>query len=166
MSLVYNVAKALIASGTVLWGQTPIRALLLDGTYVPDPDHAHIPDVTDPTPRYIEDPDHPGAFIPDPTWVEVHECGGAGYTGGFAASGRRFLSDFAVEQVGDVIRMTAGSLSWPALQVGTVSGICLVWQLENDPASPLIAFLDGTVFPLETSGGDLNVSFGAGVLLL
>lgn len=112
MAGVYNRGKFIIASGALVWTSDTIRALLVDSTYVYDPDHNFVADITG----------------------ELTDGSYARQTLGNKGASEDDTNDQAV--------LTADPVDFGALTNETPEGLVLFEFVTNDADSPLISFHD------------------------
>lgn len=126
-----------VVNGTIVWGTTTIKAILVDASYTYNADHDFANDVSG------------------------NELSGTGYTGGFGGSGRKTItaSAPAEDTTNDRIEYDLADLVWTGLNAGTIGGVVFVVETTNDAASKIIAFLDPT--NLVTNGGDVTLVIDA-----
>ena len=97
----------------------------------------------------------------DPT---DHELSGTGYQAGFAGTGRKTLSNKAVnlDDANDRSEFdNTVDLTWTAINAGTAAAAIVYKHLTSDAASVMIAYIDTSGFPIVTNGGDLTLAFNA-----
>jgi hypothetical protein len=148
MSLVYNLAKKLIADGSLDLLTDTIKVMLVGSTYTEDADHDYV---------------NPSAYLT--------EISGTGYAGGYGGSGRKTLASKTVteDDANDRAEFDAANLTWTSINAGTPAGAILIREraATGDTMSELIAFIDSGGFPIVTNGGDLSITWDAeGILNL
>lgn len=97
-----------------------IKLILIDSSYVFDPDHD---------------------FVASITAGSSKELSGTGYTAGFAGSGRKTLASKTVTKSNatDKSFLDGADLTWTGLNAGTVAQFGLWKPVTNDGDSPLLA---------------------------
>ena len=124
-----------ILDGTIDTDTSVLKIMLLKSTYVFDPDHDQVSDLTEIT-------------------------GVSGYTGGFGGAGRKTAVITLTEQVAsNRVVVIIADLTWTALGTGDTIGACaLIFETGGvDTASIPIAHLDFTDLP--TNGSDITLDF-------
>lgn len=111
-NVIYNRAKFLLATGALDLVTNDIRVLLTTSTYVPNPDHNFVSDVT-------------------------NELVGAGYARQ-ALAGKTVTEDDA----NDLAYFDADDATWLGINAGTAARIVIFKFVTNDADSPLVASLD------------------------
>jgi len=143
-SLVFNVGKTVIADGTVDLLTDVLRVMLVDSTYVPDADDAHIGIAS-------------GA--------RAAELSGSGYV----ADGE-LLSNRAVNQDDGNDRAEfddTADMTWTGIDAGTAAAAVIYLDSGTDSTSWPICYIDTGGFPVVTNGGDLTIQWNAeGILQL
>jgi hypothetical protein len=144
MSVIFNTAKRDFANGTHDWDDLAqlFKVLLLDASYVPNPDHVFVSDLV--------------AF----------EVSGPGYTGGFGGAGRKSLTTRTVvaNLTADRAELDADDISIATLTVGVVGGAVVFRERTSDADSEIIAFIDSG-FPVTTAGLDFGIAWNSGGVL-
>ena len=112
MSGVYNRGKFIIMDGSLDWVSDTIQALLVDSTYVYDPDHNFVADIS--------------GELTDGSYSR-QTLGNKGVT---------------EDDTNDEAVMTADPVDFGALTNETPAGIVLFKFVTNDAHSPLISFSD------------------------
>ncbi len=146
-SLVYNTAKKEMIDGTISLLNDPIKVMLVNATYTPNPDH----DAVD------------AGGDNDPADAEINVTG---YTRGFGGAGRKTLTGktLTADKPNDRAVFDAADLTWAALAAGdTIFGAILIKEGANDASSRLIAYMDFTDTP--TNGGDITIQWDASGIL-
>jgi hypothetical protein len=143
-SLVYNVGKKVIMDGTIDLLTNNIRVMLVDNTYTPDVDDAHM------------------AIASGPIAAELS---GTGYT----ADGE-LLSNKAVNQDDTNDRAEfddTADLTWTSISAGTADACVVYYDSGTGSTSWPICYIDTGGFPVVTNGGDLTIQWNAeGILQL
>jgi len=139
MAGMYNVAKVKFANGALDWDTHTFKVMLLATGYTFDETHTTVSQLTE-------------------------LANGTGYTGGFAGSGRKTLATCTVVQVDAShraeLRISAASL-WAAINAGTAKAAAIIREMTNDADSVPVAYVDGSIFPALTNGGDLTITWNA-----
>lgn len=119
-SVVHNEVKRKILRGEFNWLTATLKVLLLDGDYVPNPD-------TD--------------FV---SAINGDELNGAGYTPGFAGSGRKALANPTVTRRDGEDRAVASAdpLTWTGLNAGTAAFAVIYIVGTSDADSLIVASVD------------------------
>lgn len=112
MAGVYNRGKFIIMDGSLDWVNDTIQALLVDATYVYDPDHNFVADIS--------------GELTDGSYSR-QTLGNKGVT---------------EDDTNDAAVMTADPVDFGALTNETPAGIVLFKFVTNDADSPLISFSD------------------------
>jgi len=88
----------------------------------------------------------------------LDEFDGSGYV-------RKALASQAVnlDTVNDRAEFDAADVTWTALGAGIrqIKGLVLFRFVTNDADSPVIAYIDGSIFPTNGNGGDLTATWDA-----
>ena len=131
-------------NGAIDYDTSTLKVMLVDATYVYDPDHAVI--------------DNAANDSTDPSFCEIVATN---YTGGYAGAGRKTATIAVSEQTASnrVIGVIT-DLTWTALggaSNDTVAAGLLVQEVTNDTASFLVAHFDVTDTP--TNGSDFTLDF-------
>lgn len=116
-------------------------------------------------PSYVFDPDHD--FVSSITGGSTKELSGTGYTAGFGGSGRKTLASKTVTQDNATDRsfFDAADLTWVGLNAGTVGAFGLWKPVTADGDSPLLAVGDLTDYL--SAGNDYTIQWPAtGILEL
>lgn len=133
-SFIYNRAKRLLLDGTLNWGGSTFKAMLVTSAYVANPDHDFI------------------------AAAAAAELSGPGYTAGFGGVGRKVIAGKVVVEsdADDRAYVDCDNVLWAGLNAGTFVAMVLVHEVTSDADSPLIAYLELTA-PQATNGGDITV---------
>ena len=113
MAGVYNRGKFIIADSSLAWTSDTIQALLVDSTYVYDPDDNFVSDIS--------------GELTDGSYSR-QTLGTKGVT---------------EDDTGDQAYLTAAPVDFGALDNETPEGMVFFKFVTNDADSPLIAFFDG-----------------------
>lgn len=138
--VVYNIAKARMASGSLDWDTTDIRCLLI-GTNANTPAQMYNPDL-----------DTVQALL---ALAGIAELATTGYSR--RTVGTRTVTE---DDANDRANLDAGSITWTAIGTGAEAARALVIFEEGggtDATRNLISFHD-TNFPKTLNGGDLTVN--------
>lgn len=153
-NLVYNIAKAQFADGTIDWDtSTGIKVALVSTKYIADADHAKF-DVA--------------ASTMDPAAHELSSTAAGYSTGGLALAGRSVTQQDANDRaVLDGTDSTWGGLDGGVLG-GAVTYVVPSGQGANSSNWVLICYNNSTTaFPFTSNGGDFTIQYStAGVLNL
>lgn len=110
-----------------------VKALLVDPTYVFDPDHEFV------------------------SSVAGDEVSGTGYAAGFSGAGRVTLASKTVtrDDTNNYVIFDAADVSWAGLNLGaTQIGAIILWLPKTSDADSLLICYDDTGgFPVTTTGG-------------
>lgn len=123
MAGVYNRGKFIIMDGSLDWVSDTIQALLVDSTYVYDPDHNFVADIS--------------GELTDGSYSR-QTLGNKGVT---------------EDDTNDEAVMTADPVDFGALTNETPAGIVLFKFVTNDADSPLISFSDAGFGATANGGG-------------
>lgn len=133
-SKLYNTSLGLLATGTLVWATSTVKALIVDSTYTFDE--------TD-------------LFVSEVTGGEVTNAIGTGYD-------RKILTGktATLDQANDRITFDASDLLYEDVETNeTWAAVVLYLDSGNDATSSLIAYVD--VDDLVTGGSDATVSWSA-----
>lgn len=108
-----------------------------------------------------------GAYTPSKTdkfmsAATAAELSGTGYVAGFGGSGRQALASKTVTQddTNNLAVFTGATVTWTAINAGTVSYVALLKEITSDAASPLLAVI--AISPaFTTNGADYSVAWDA-----
>lgn len=143
----YSKGVTNILNGTIDLDTTTLKFMLVNSTYVYDPDHPFV---------------SAGSTTAN---IATNEVVATNYTGGFAGSGRKTATVTVTEQTASNRVVTIFSnLTWTALggaSNATVQAGVLIREITNDAASLPIVFLDFSGGNVTTNGSDFTISFDA-----
>lgn len=126
-------------------GDAAVKIMLVDNTYVFDPDETVVDNGNDDT--------------SDPSYCEIVATN---YTGGFAGAGRKAATvTFDEDTTNDRVAMKIADLTWSSLGGAandTIGGALLIWENTADTDSRLIAWIPlNTAYT--TNGADWTADF-------
>ena len=139
MQTFYNQAKADLLSGVYNLASGTYKCLLVQTTYVFDPDHQYVSDITG-----------------GPDYELNSSGGGTGYTAGYAGSGRKTLSTLTVtkDNVNDLAKWSFDPITWSTINAGTARALVVYKPNTNDADSKILVYVQFTNDAI-TNGGDL-----------
>jgi hypothetical protein len=143
----YNQGLLDIANGTIDLDTTTLKIMLVDNTYVYNPDHTVV--------------DNGANDTSDPSYCEISATN---YTGGYGGGGRKTATITGqVNNTSNRADFAIADLTWTALGGATndtVGGAILVRETGGaDTSARLVAFFDLTDTP--TNGSDILLDFTA-----
>lgn len=144
VDLVYNEAKFLISSGSLILLTDSIKVMLVTPDYIPDADHIFIDD--------------------GETYSPINfELDGTGYDSGFGSEDRQVLQNKSLVKDLDTdrIRFFADSIVWNPISAGVAGAAIIFKEDTSDAESPLIAYIQSGGFPKSTDGGELELQFNS-----
>jgi hypothetical protein len=148
MALVFNLAKKLIADGTIDLLTDTIKIMLVGSTYTANADQDYV---------------NPSSY--------QTELGGTGYAGGYGGSGRKTLASKVIteDDTNDRAEFVAAPVTWTSINAGTAAGALIIREraATGDTMSELIGYVDSGGFPVTTNGGDFTITWSVeGILQL
>ncbi len=143
----YSKGVSKILDGTIDLDTTALKFMLVDASYVYDPDHPFV---------------SAGSTTAN---IATNEITATNYTGGFNGAGRKAATVSISEQTASNRVVTIFSnLTWTALGGATndtIQAAVLIREITNDAASLPIVFLDFSGGNVNTNGSDFTISFDA-----
>jgi hypothetical protein len=119
-----------------------IKVMLVDASYVPNPDHN---------------------FVDSITGGSSKELSGTGYAAGFGGAGRKTLASKTITQddANDLAYFDAADVTWTGLNAGTVGFAVLIKEVTSDADSPILCIVDVTP-DVTTAGNDYTIQWPTG----
>ena len=129
--VLYTRGTLAVYTNEITLSTATVKALLVGTGYTADPDHAYVSEVV------------------------ADELSGSGYE-------RKVLPNkaFVRSLAGNYFAFdNTSNIVFTALDAGTVGGVVIFVERENDTNSILLAYLESTTFPFLTDGTDLELQF-------
>ena len=152
-TIVYTEAKHQMSIGNLNLLTDKFKVMLVTTGYVPDRNHTFVDDGT-----LLA----PGKF----------EVGGTGYIGTFGGSGRKEIlnKSVVVDNSTFKIRLFGDNVTWSPINVGVVGGVVVIRESiisgANDSTSLLIGYTNEGGLPAPTDGGELQIRWHIGGILI